>query len=448
VDGQIDEILRGGVTVAPGRSLPFGEAVDVFAAAYRDDTALDPVTSPSCAGCQYKAPSFPQPGEPRSGFHECWTHVYGWTPEDFEQGSVLDLWAYTGKAKLMAQGVVKLSQVTAEDIGFDLEPPGVDGMTRRHRQWYVCRPDWPGGGEFWFDREGFGLAKAKWKYPLHFIDFETSAVAIPFVSGRRPYDTTAFQFSHHVMTEDGVVRHVDDWLNADPGVDPNYAFVRALRDSLSDDDGTIFRWATHENTVLNQIRTQLLDAVNTPDDREDLVRFIETITERKAPDKKSKVAGPRTMVDLCAMAEKFFFHPSTKGSNSLKKVLPALMRSSDLLRKQYSQPTYGDKGISRNFNVGVAWWQEMDGVVVDPYLLLPPVFDDVSSEEIEALEEGLSEELREGGAAMAAYARLQFEDMPEVQRRATKAALLRYCELDTLAMVMAVQAWLDWAEAV
>lgn len=44
------------------------------------------------------------------------------------------------------------------------------------------------------------------------------------------------------------------------------------------------------------------------------------------------------MVDLCAMAERFFFHPSTKVSSSLKKVLPALMRSSTFLRETYSVP--------------------------------------------------------------------------------------------------------------
>lgn len=151
-------------------------------------------------------------------------------------------------------------------------------------------------------------------------------------------------------------------------------------------------------------------------------------------------------MDLCALAEHFFFHPSTKGSNSLKKVLPALMRSSAFLRGTYSVPFYGGPGVSKNFEQVVAWWKEQDCQVLDPYKLLPPVFDDLSAAEVDALEEGLSEELREGGAAMAAYARLQFEDMPEAQRSAIKAALLRYCELDTLAMVMAVQAWMHWCE--
>ena len=42
---------------------------------------------------------------------------------------------------------------------------------------------------------------------------------------------------------------------------------------------------------------------------------------------------------------------------------------------------------------------------------------------------------------MTAYARLQFTDIPESERQATCQALLRYCELDTLAMVMIWEAW-------
>ena len=49
--------------------------------------------------------------------------------------------------------------------------------------------------------------------------------------------------------------------------------------------------------------------------------------------------------------------------------------------------------------------------------------------------------IAEGGAAATAYARLQFEDMNQETRENINAALLRYCELDTLAMVMITQAW-------
>lgn len=62
--------------------------------------------------------------------------------------------------------------------------------------------------------------------------------------------------------------------------------------------------------------------------------------------------------------------------------------------------------------------------------------------ELEALDVDI--EIAEGGAAAMAFARLQFEDLTPQTRAAIKAALLRYCELDTLAMVMIVEAWREW----
>lgn len=446
VDSQVDEILAGQLPVGPGVELPFADAVKALADAYSKDHALVPILSAACTNCQFKTQSWPVPGEPKSGFHECWSQTFGWKEEDFAKGTVLDLWNFAGKTKLIAQGILKPSQVTMEDLGFDGQPPGLTGMTRKHRQWYICHPDWPGGGDFYFDKTGFLNASSKWKYPLHCIDFETSVVAIPFVKGRHPYEMTAFQFSHHIIDEDGRIAHRTQWICAEPGVDPNVAFVEALRDALAGDDGTIFRWATHENTVLNQLRAQMLQNPGSSADLKDLIAFIEHITVRSG-EGKEKIAGSRNMVDLCDIAEKYYFHPSTKGSNSLKKVLPALMGSSPFLRDAYGKPTYGGPGISLNFDLPVTWWRLKDGAVIDPYQLLPPVFDDVSAQEIEAAEEGLSEDLREGGAAMAAYGRLQFEDLPQAHHQAIVSALLRYCELDTLAMVMAVQAWTSAAKS-
>src|SRR5258706_14431801 len=439
-------MLSGTLTVGLGAEVPFAEAVKKFAAAYSNDEPLAPVPSPARADCQFKAANWPPAGELKSGFHECWSQTFGWKEADFAQGTVLDLWNFRGKAKLIAQGVLRPCQVTLEDVGFDGQPPALTGMSQKHRQWYICHPDWPGGGEFYFDKDGFLAASTKWKYPLHCIDFETSTVAIPFVKGRRPYETTAFQFSHHAISEDDRVAHRTQWICAKPGTDPNVAFVRALRDALAGDDGTIFRWAAHENTVLLQLRAQMLQSSQPPVDLKELVTFIEHITTRSRED-SDKIIGPRSMVDLCSIAERFYFHPSTKGSNSLKRVLPALMRTSPYLREVYGRPSYGGPGVSLNFEQPVAWWQLKDGEVMGPYLLLPPIFDDVSAQEGEAVEEGLSKELREGGPAMAAYGRLQFEDMSDGRRQAIKIALLRSSELDTLAMVMTVQAWRSAASA-
>ena len=43
---------------------------------------------------------------------------------------------------------------------------------------------------------------------IRVIDFETSAVALPFYAGMRPYEQIAFQFSHHVMHADGSIEIV------------------------------------------------------------------------------------------------------------------------------------------------------------------------------------------------------------------------------------------------
>lgn len=436
VDSQIDQILAGSLAVGPDESLPFAEAVKVLGRAYVEDRTIDPIPSSACRSCQFKAEHWPKPDEPRSGFHECWSHAYGWQEGDFAQGTVLDLWNFRGKNKLIAHGVLKLPQVTQHHLDFNGQPPGPGGLTAQHRQWYTCRPDWPGGGSFYFGADGYQAVRSQWRYPLHFIDFETSTEALPFHLWRRPYETTAFQFSHHVLHQDGKVEHRTQWLCADLGVDPNTGFVRALREALMRDQGTIFRWANHENTVLNQMREQLLAEVDPPADRDQLIGFIESITTAK-----DRGAGPRNMVDLSVISGKFFFHPMTKGSSSLKQVLPALMSCSQRLRELYGQASYGGPGSSLNFNEPIAWWREVDGVVLDPYQLLPPVFDDFTAEELEVIEGELDGELREGAAAMVAYARLQFEDLSGSQRQAIQNALLRYCELDTLAMVMAVQAW-------
>ena len=42
-----------------------------------------------------------------------------------------------------------------------------------------------------------------------------------------------------------------------------------------------------------------------------------------------------------------------------------------------------------------------------------------------------------------AYYRMQSEDMSEYERNELKSALLEYCELDTLAMVMIYEGWCD-----
>ena len=113
------------------------------------------------------------------------------------------------------------------------------------------------------------------------------------------------------------------------------------------------------------------------------------------------------------------------------------MSSSTFLKKTYSQATYGTpEGIpSHNFD-GVSWWQQdTGGQVIDPYQLLVSQIGALDDLALQA------EAINQGGAASYAYLKLQFEDLSQSERESLRAGLLRYCELDTLAMVFILQAW-------
>ena len=51
--------------------------------------------------------------------------------------------------------------------------------------------------------------------------------------------------------------------------------------------------------------------------------------------------------------------------------------------------------------------------------------------------------MADGGAASTAYAKMQFTEMNVIERTALRDALLKYCELDTLAMVMLYEHWME-----
>ena len=52
-----------------------------------------------------------------------------------------------------------------------------------------------------------------------------------------------------------------------------------------------------------------------------------------------------------------------------------------------------------------------------------------------------------GGAAMTAFACMQYTQMTAKERYHLRGLLLKYCELDTLAMVMIYEAWREWLRA-
>jgi hypothetical protein len=434
VDAYVDEILSSDL-LAPGFSAPFSQLVQTWAEHYDADTRIATKPGAHCAKCEFRA-ARPQDNA-RSGFHECWRAARACTNDQIDAGTIFDVWNLGGKQELLDAGVLFWDEVRRPHLNY-LE--AASGLSDSQRQWMQVSGQWPGGGEFYLDRELIAREMQGWRYPLHFIDFETSRVAIPFAAGQRPYSVTAFQFSHHVVDEAGQVRHQSQFLQTQPGQQPNYDFVRALQQAVGA-KGTIFMWWPHENSTLNAILEELETDAMPPPDAAALKAFILSVTSAKGR------CGERAMVDLCTLSRRVYFHPLTQGSSSIKKVLPSVLQSSEFLRERYSQPVRKAKGESLNFDSKLWWVPAEGGGVQSPYALLPPVFEDMADSDLQALELDPSLGLTEGGAATTAYARLQFDDMARQERERIDTALLRYCELDTLAMVMVYQAWKSWLPA-
>lgn len=434
VDPYIDELLSVPLT-APGAAGPFAEIAYHWARHYAEDRKVQPVIGAHCARCEFRADA----EDPvASGFHECWQDAKGWSRAEVDAGTVLDIWNFRRKDALIELGVLRLSDVTKEHIGYREADVG---LSTSQRHWMQASGQWPGGGEFFMDRDYMRAEMATWEYPLHFIDFETARVAIPFYAGQRPYANIAFQFSHHRIDRDGTVIHASEYLSLERGVSPNYEFTRRLKSAVGA-GGSIFMWTAHENTTLRAILRELEDDRAPPDDTDELIAFLKEMTRETGVRE-----GRRAMYDLCDLAKKAFFHPATKGSSSLKKVLPAVMASSDYLRERYGRPVYGSQGgiVSKNFK-DWQWWQAAGEAPLNPYELLPPVFDDLPRELLDGLDADEEMQLAEGGAATTAWARIQFEETDGLEVDRVAAALRRYCELDTLAMVMVYEAWKGWLE--
>ena len=74
--------------------------------------------------------------------------------------------------------------------------------------------------------------------------------------------------------------------------------LRRTEPSVTKDNGSIFRYATHENSILRAIYAQL--EASDEKDKKELVDFIDSITHYKVSSGKSEVtiAGERDMIDL------------------------------------------------------------------------------------------------------------------------------------------------------
>lgn len=264
----------------------------------------------------------------------------------------------------------------------------------------------------WFSDE-FQSELQQHNYPLHFIDFETYTGAVPFYKGMHPYELIAFQWSCHTIEKPGAEPKHSEWIHTEKGI-PNFQFAESLMKQIGN-KGTVFMWATHENTVLRRIYSQMEEFNYQNAELEVWLRGIV---------KDKTLAWPGRLVDLNAMALNHYFHPYMKGKTSIKKVLPAVWNHNEYLHF-------------------IPWFKEFSGFtadaeVMDPYDML---FKQYAENEDAEMLSGV-EQVQGGTAAMRAYRNILFNtNYSDAQKNELKTRLLNYCRLDTMAMVIIYTHW-------
>jgi hypothetical protein len=405
-------------------NVDFEALIRKTASAITNGERIAPIVGARCKSCEFYTTT--TNSLKKSGWTECMAYHFQTTEVPRREDSVFALYRTGPVDELVARGRLWLRDVSADEL--PEADPDTQAITleRRHR---LQRAEAIGNSEsIHINSAAIEAALRSFKFPLHFIDFETARPALPYYRGHHPYQTILFQFSHHVMEEDRSIRHASEFLQYDPNASPNIDAVRALMRALGADSGTVLHWYHHERTVLREIAEEIENLQ--PPDAQDLVQFLATLGMQK---------GAGRLVDFGRLMEEQVFLAGTQGSSSMKRFLPAVLKSSKFLQDKYSRPIYGTELIpSKNFRQMI--WITTDGTTIrDPYDLLKPIFQDADlSKALGTLEQTEGPVVANGAAAMMAYESLIEGkcDEPSLSNE-----LKRYCELDTLGMVFVAE-WL------
>ena len=351
--------------------------------------------SKSCKGCEYRASD----RDTRDGFKECWGDLAD------QEHHVLDLYQMGrigGNETPLVNELIKQKKVSM----FDVPLEELNDYTYSYRQ--LVQIEHTQKNKEWISEYLPKIVKQV-EYPIHFIDFETSRMAIPYRAGMQPYEQVAFQWSCHTITEPEALPIQTEWLDLD-NTFPNFQFAESLMECLGD-RGTILTWATHENSVLRDIyyQMQAYDYQNPQ-----LQAWL-------ANTAKLGNKGKSNLVDMNALTLKHYFHPLMKGRTSLKCVLPAVWKTNPYL---HEIPWFKE------------YYRDIDGKVLSPYDVLPQL---QIGDRVQVV--------NEGAGAMLAYQDLMYGENRnlgidnQAARSQWKELLYQYCRLDTMAMVII---WTHW----
>jgi hypothetical protein len=210
---------------------------------------------------------------------ECWAGV--------PKGSIFDFYwmLKVKKFELWNSGITKLNEVPE-----DVELNGKQKIQRRLA--------FDGGKHI--NKLQIKNFLRKLKYPIYYLDFETIASAIPKFDGMKPYQRIPFQFSLHIQSKNGSLKHYS--FLAEGTGDPRMEFMMELKRLLKKRGSIVVYNQGFEKGVMNE------GAIVFPEFRE---WYDENIL-------------PRIKDLLDVFREFYYYDPKQKGSCSIKAVLPVM----------------------------------------------------------------------------------------------------------------------------
>lgn len=139
------------------------------------------------------------------------------------------------------------------------------------------------------------------EYPIHYLDFETFATAVPVLDGSRPYQQLVFQYSLHIEHKNGKIEH-KAYLAQTNGSDPRTSFIQQLLSDCEEQGDILVYNIGFERGKL-----------------EDLIKY--------SPAHAHQIKGliHRLKDLMLPFQQQYFYTPEMKGSYSIKYVLPALV---------------------------------------------------------------------------------------------------------------------------
>ena len=384
VDAEIDLI-----------SSSIASTSDILKSSVIENNKIITPISIHCKSCEYKISD-----TTNSGFVECWGNLAYPSPHILDLGQLGNVNNHSGGVinELISRGKTALSDVPLDIVVKD-------------KPYYNDRPlfQLKVNHELLFHE--YKEAIANIKYPLHFIDFETCTMAVPFHKGMKPFQNVIFQWSCHTLHQDGTIEH-SEWLNSDDYY-PNFDFARTLKNQIGT-HGTVLTWSSYENTQLRAIKNTLEESEDFDDE---LLDWLESIIVVDKSDSSNRI------LDMHDLAKLYYFHPKMGGRTSIKVVLPSVLQETS--NSKSFALLEAENLLSRG----------NEGKLIDPYKLLEErIVDDTKS---------LTIKVRNGGDAMVAYREMLYglSRENEEAKKAYGDALKKYCKLDTLAMVVI---WFHW----